>query len=98
MGRVTDVLTTTANNSAQTLDDLGEAFKYVAPIADTAGMSLEETSKVLGTLANFGINGSMAGTAVKNILTRMADPAVQQVYEGLGVSVKDAEGNLRKKW
>ncbi|MDD3587314.1 MAG: phage tail tape measure protein, partial [Thermoguttaceae bacterium] len=95
MRRVSDVLATTANNSAQTLDDLGEAFKYVAPIAATAGMSLEDTAKVLGTLANFGIKGSLAGTAVKNILTRMADPDIQAKYESLGIKVKDAGGNLR---
>lgn len=92
---VADILTTTANNSAQTLDDLGESFKHVAPIAFKAGMSLKDTAKVLGTLANFGIKGSLAGTTVKNILTRMADPEVQASYEKLGVSVKDSQGNLR---
>ncbi len=50
MGRVCDILTATANNSSQTLEDLGEAFKFVAPIAADAGLSIEDASKIVGTL------------------------------------------------
>jgi len=95
MGRVSDVLTATANNSAQTLTDIGESMKYVAPVAAEAGMSLEQTAKAVGALANFGIKGSMAGTTLKNILNRMADPAVIQQFDALGVATTDAAGNLR---
>lgn len=95
MGRVCDVMTATANNSSQTLEDLGEAFTYVAPIAADAGMSIEEASKIVGTLANFGIKGSLAGTAFKNIQLKMADPKVQKSYEELGISVTTADGSLR---
>jgi len=95
MGRVADVMTATANSSAQTLTDLGEAMKYTAPVAAEYGMTLEETAKTLGALANFGIKGSMAGTTMKNILLRLADPAIRSQVEALGVSVTDAGGNLR---
>lgn len=95
MGRVCDAMTATANNSAQTLEDLGEAFKFVAPIAADAGLSIEDASKIVGTLANFGIKGSLAGTAFKNIQLKMADPKVQASYEELGVSVVKADGSLR---
>jgi len=95
MGRVADVMTATANNSAQTLTDLGEAMKYTAPVAAEYGMTLEETAKTLGALANFGIKGSMAGTTMKNILLRLADPAIRKQVEALGVSVTDAGGNLQ---
>ena len=95
MGRVCDVLTATANNSSQTLEDLGEAFKFVAPIAADAGLSIEDASKIVGTLANFGIKGSLAGTAFKNIQLKMADPKVQKSYEELGISVTTADGSLR---
>jgi len=95
MGRVADVMTATANNSAQTLTDLGEAMKYTAPLAAECGLTLEETAKTLGALANFGIKGSMAGTTMKNILLRLADPAIRKQVEALGVSVTDAGGNLR---
>ncbi len=96
MGRVCDVLTATANNSSQTLEDLGEAFKFVAPIAKDAGASIEDAAKIVGTLANFGIKGSLAGTAFKNIQLKMTDPDVQKRYKELGIDVVDADdGSLR---
>lgn len=95
--RVCDVLTATANGSAQTLDDLGEAFKYVAPIAAATGHSIEDTAKIVGSLANFGVKGSQAGTVIKAIQTRMAsDESAQAKYAELGIDTTDAEGNLRK--
>lgn len=93
--RVCDVLAATVNNSSQTLEDLGEAFKFVAPIAKNAGMSIEDAAKVVGTLANFGIKGSLAGTAFKNILLKMTDPAIQKRYKELDIDVKDSVGSLR---
>ena len=97
MGRVCDVLAATANGSAQTLEDLGEAFKYVAPIAASTGESLEDTAKTVGALANFGVKGSQAGTVIKAIQTRMAsDAGAQATYAELGIDTRVDEGNLRK--
>lgn len=93
--RVSDVLTATANNSAQTLEDLAEAMKYAAPVADEYGMTLEQTSKTLGALANFGIKGSLAGNTIKNIMLQIANPDVRKRIASLGVSVTDAGGQLR---
>lgn len=95
MTRVSDVLVATANGSAQTLEDLGESMKYVAPIAEEYGLSLEETSKALGVLANMQIKGSMAGTSMRMLMTQLADPGVQARIERMGVAVKDLQGNLR---
>lgn len=97
MTRVVDVLTATANGSAQTLEDLGEAFKYVAPLAAETGLTIEDTAKIVGALANFGVRGSQAGTVLKAIQTRMAsDSKAQNLYLDLGIDITDAEGNLRK--
>ncbi|HPZ14680.1 MAG TPA: phage tail tape measure protein [Bacillota bacterium] len=95
--RAADVLVATANNSAQTVGDLGEALKYVAPVAADAGMNLEDTALTLGTMANYGIRGSMAGTAMRQALLRLANPDIQkQLREVFGVVVTDGEGNMRK--
>ena len=93
--RVADVLTATANNSAQTLDDLAEAMKYVAPVASEAGETIESTAAALGVLANMGIKGSMAGTTVRKVLTSLASPAVRSTLRDIGVAATDAAGNLR---
>ena len=95
MTRVADVMVATANNSAQTLEDLGESMKYAAPVADSFGLTLEDTTKALGALANFGIKGSQAGTTLKNIMLQLAKADVRKQVEGMGVAVTDAQGNFR---
>ena len=95
MSDVVDILTATANNSAQTLTDLGESMKYAAPVAAEFGMSLRDTAKALGTMAQFTIKGSMAGTSLRNILLRMANKSTQKILTGIGVSVADVAGNMR---
>jgi len=93
--RVVDVLAATANGSAQTLVDLGESMKYVAPIASEAGESIESTSASLGILANNGIKGTMAGTALARAYKNLADSKTEKTMSAIGVSVADANGNLR---
>lgn len=68
---VADVLTTAANSSNQSVDDLGEALKYVGPVANTTGQSLRDTALGLQLLANAGIKGSQAGTSFRTILTNL---------------------------
>jgi len=89
------VLVATANNSAQTLEDLGESMKYVAPIAAEAGETVQSTAKAIGVLANMQIKGSMAGTSLRKMLLSLADPAVQKKLSDMGVDAADAAGNLR---
>jgi len=66
--RVADVMSQSFNSTALGLDNFSEAIKYVAPVAKQAGVSLEETTALLGILANNGIKGSMAGTALRQIM------------------------------
>lgn len=94
-GHAADVLTATANGSAQTLADLFESLRMVGPQAKAAGYSLEETSAALGVLANVGLKGSMAGNALKRALQQFADPATQKKLAEIGVAVKTSEGELR---
>ena len=48
--RVSDVLTKAANATFNTVEGLGESLKYAGPVAQSLGMSLEETVAVLGVL------------------------------------------------
>lgn len=68
-GRVVDVMAESFNKSALSLENFSEAMKYVAPIASQAGISIEETTALLGTLADAGIRGSQAGTSLRKIIT-----------------------------
>ena len=93
---IADVLTATANNSAQGLEDIGESMKYVAPMAREAGENIRDTAAALGVLANNGIKGSMAGTALARAYKNLAKTGSQKMLEKMGVNAVDANGNLRK--
>jgi TP901 family phage tail tape measure protein len=66
-----DSMVTAANSSNQTVSDLGNALKYVGPVANTVGQSLDETNVQLALLANSGIKASTAGTSLRTILTNL---------------------------
>jgi len=95
MGRISDVLTATANKSAQTLEDLFEAFKPVAPLAVEAGESIEDVAAAIGILANNGIKGSLAGNALARAYKNLANESRQAELRRIGVEAVDASGNLR---
>lgn len=95
MGRVSDVLTATANKSAQTLEDLFEAFKPVAPLAVETGESIEDVAAAIGILANNGIKGSLAGNALARAYKNLSNEARQSELRRIGVEAVDASGNLR---
>lgn len=96
MSHVADVLTATANGSAQTLTDLFEALKMAGPQAAAAGENISEVCASLGIMANMGIKGSLAGTALRKAYVQFADVKVQDVLREVGVEATDANGNLRK--
>jgi len=96
MSQVSDVLTATANGSAQTLTDLFEGLKMAAPQAASCGESIEDTCAALGVMANMGIKGSLAGTALRKAFIQFADTKVQGMLKEVGVESVDASGNLRK--
>ncbi|WP_427883867.1 phage tail tape measure protein [Lacticaseibacillus paracasei] len=89
--RVTDALTYIANATAAGFQDMGEAMTYVGPSAHAAGISLEETAAAIGIMSNKGIEGSVAGTALRGALTRLLKPSKQnlQGFNELGISVAD---------
>lgn len=70
--RVVDVMASSFNKTALGLENFTEAMKFVAPIANAAGASVEETTALLGVLADAGIRGSIAGTSLRKIFTDIA--------------------------
>jgi len=57
------------NETALSLDDLGTSLSYVGPLASQLGVSFEETSALLGILADNGFKASKAGTGLRNFFT-----------------------------
>lgn len=67
LGKVNDILSSTAAHSATNVLELAEAVKNAAPLAKNCGVGIQETNAALGTLANVGIKGADAGTALKQV-------------------------------
>ncbi|KAA0257215.1 phage tail tape measure protein [Deferribacter autotrophicus] len=95
--RVVDVMSKTISTSNSSVESLGEAMKYVAPVAKSLGVSIEETSAMLGLLHNVGIKGSMAGTTLRAMMSRLSAPtgAAAKALQRLGVQTTDAYGKMR---
>lgn len=95
-GRVADVLTATFTSSNTTLESLGETMKLVAPVAAALGIEIEEVAALTAVLGDAGIQGSMAGTSLRTILTSLAAPtgAAARAVQELGLQITDAAGNM----
>ncbi|CAB5661033.1 phage tail tape measure protein [Klebsiella variicola] len=97
MNRVSDVLTAAFTRTNTDLRSLGDTMKYAGPVASKLGISLEEAAGMAGILANNGLRGSDAGTAMRASLARLASPTAgaANALKQLGVSVSDATGKMR---
>lgn len=97
---VVDVLAATTSSSNVDMEMLGETMQHAAPVAKAAGASLRDAAAAAGFLGNIGIQGSKAGTAMKNMFARLANqtPKATKALAKVGVTtadLTDAEGNLR---
>ena len=105
LGKVNDILSSTAAHSATNVLELAEAVKNAAPLAKNCGVGIQETNAALGTLANVGIKGADAGTALKQIFmglsTESANGAKALAKYGLEINqetiaVDGLAGTLKK--
>ncbi|MBR1485720.1 MAG: phage tail tape measure protein, partial [Synergistaceae bacterium] len=96
--RVANSLAQTSAASNTNIAELGEAMKYVAPIASGLGISIEQTNAMLGVMANNAIKGSQAGTSLRAALLRLSkEPkAVAKALGELGIKATDTQGRLRE--
>ncbi len=92
-----DVLTKAFTTSNTDLVMLGEAMKFVGPVAKSMGVGLEEVTGAIQLMSNAGIQGAMAGTSLRGILSRLAGgtPETTKIMKDLGISVTDAAGKMR---
>ena len=92
-----DVLAQASSKSNTNVGLMGETFKYVAPVAGALGYSVEDTAVAIGLMANSGIKGSQAGTALRSTITRLAKPVgeAKDAVEQLGISITNADGTMK---
>lgn len=97
LGKVNDMLSSTAAHSATNVLELAEAVKNAAPLAKNCGVGIQETNAALGTLANVGIKGADAGTALKQVfmgLSTESDKGAKALKKyGLEINQQTIEGD-----
>lgn len=95
--RVSDVLADVSRRTNVDLETISETFKQAAPIAKTYGASLEQTAAITGLLGDVGIQGSMAGTALKNIFLKLATPTAKatKMLKAMGIAVSNTDGSMK---
>lgn len=96
-GHFADVLAAATSKSNTNVGLMGETFKYVAPIAGAMKFSIEDTSLAIGLMANAGIKGSEAGTALRSTLTRLVKPPsdAAKALDALGIKAANADGSIK---
>lgn len=73
MQRVVSAMAVATTKSALDFTYLQNSMSTIAPVANAFGFSIEDTTALLGTLANSGFDASSAATATRNILLNLAD-------------------------
>lgn len=96
-GKLADVMAAASSNANTNVEMMGQTFQYAAPIVGALGYSMEDTAVQIGLMANAGIKGEKAGTALRSILTRLSAPPKEcaEAMEELGISMTDSEGNMK---
>ena len=99
---IVDLMAKSFSSSALNLERWGESMKYVAPVARAANVSIEETAAMMSILADAGIHGSMAGTALRMMmlrLTKSGKPLSERLEElaEKGISLADANDEVGQR-
>ena len=103
-GIVGDQLTKAAMSSNVSMADLAESIKYSAASMVTLKQQLPQVAAMIGTLGNAGIQGSMAGTSIRNMADYLTQSLTNPNFKGakalarLGLSKQDfvdANGDLQ---
>lgn len=95
--KVADLLTQAANAGTIDISDLGESFKYIAPMAASMGISIEDATTAMAAMSMAGIKGSQAGTSLRTMLARMVKPtdAVAGAMNALGIVLTNEDGTFK---
>ena len=96
---VTDVMAKSFSTSALDMETFAESMKYVAPVAKSAGMSIQETSAMLAVMADAGIKGSQAGTSLRRIISEIGatgKPTAEALKDlaNQGIGLADAKDEV----
>lgn len=89
--RVSDLLVQVSNNAGTTVEELGEAFKFVALNGKASGETIENIVKGLGLLGDSALRGGNAGRALSRALERLTNEEAIDKMRKLGVAINQID-------
>jgi TP901 family phage tail tape measure protein len=89
--RVVDVLALAANSANTDVRQLGDAMRFVAPVAAGVGIQMETAAAAIGALSDAGLQASMAGTGLRRVLSTLEAPTSMEIklLDKLGISADE---------
>jgi TP901 family phage tail tape measure protein len=96
--RVANLFTAAITQSQADMPKLAFSLRQVGTVAGVAGTSIEETTAALSVLYNVGLRGEQAGTALRNVMVRLAAPVGEaaEIMRSLGIQTINADGSMRQ--
>lgn len=97
LNRVNNVLAATASSSNTSVEQLGAALSYAAPIAAAAGISIEETAAAIGVLGDAGLQGTRGGTGFTGVIRQLSlvTPKAEAALAKYGITVDQVNVETR---
>ena len=91
--KVADILAVTAANANTNIRQMGEAMKFVAPIAASTGQSIEDMAAAVGVLGDAGLQGSLAGAGLRTAILQLTavTPVAEAAIKKLGLEISDLD-------
>lgn len=92
-----DILIGAVTKSKVSVETLGEALKFVGPVANALGISLQDTVVAIGKLGDAGIPSGLAGRALRKVLVSLIKPSDQtaESIKKAGIAFRNAKGDIK---
>lgn len=91
LDRVIDVMAETAASANTNITQMADALSYAAPLAVSAGISVEEAAAAIGKLSDNGLQGSRAGTGLLGVIRQLSKPSSEaaKTLNAYGLTLSD---------
>ncbi len=98
-GMAADQLTLASNSTNTSIEQLAEGLKLAGPVAHAAGLSLSDTSAILGVLADAGLKATLGGTGLRSVLAALAQPSssAAEALHRLGIDTSTLSQKIQTK-
>ncbi|KAF1075961.1 phage tail tape measure protein [Methanogenium sp. MK-MG] len=96
LAHVSDMLAYASSSANTDVTQMGEAMTYVGPVASKTNQSIEMTTAAIQIMSNAGIQGSMAGTALRGSLSALLTPTddAKKILESYGLTVSSVDPQI----